>query len=320
MPAETLCSTAHNRGKKKLTSQQLSQKQCIRYLSDITEHGVLFRGSVWMSCTRQLAYILDRLCIGRRVPGEAAVGMPLFLNTSTNTCAEPCNLSPVTMLDPCRAIIIRLSPHESFYAAWILKFLTVYTSAPGSCDKNEKQTALCRLSLLSHWRVLLRVENARTFGRQVYEDTPDFVPRLASFVHFRKAGWLLKSGLQYGSDFVLYRNVPSLVHSDHCVVIQPSSDALAASERLMPFRVIRKCLDIETPNYLESERWLHRQIDFGCWVDVQAVSRLCGQVSKTFIFAQILCPWSIDISKDKCIHLIRIKEARVARFIAEENK
>ena len=92
----------------------------------------------------QLAYILDRLCIGRRVPGEAAVGMPLFLNTSTNTCAEPCNLSPVTMLDPCRAIIIRLSPHESFYAAWILKFLTVYTSASGSCDKNEKQTALCR--------------------------------------------------------------------------------------------------------------------------------------------------------------------------------
>ena len=124
MPAETLCSTAHNRGKKKLTSHQLSQKQCIRYLSDITEHGVLFRGSVWMSCTRQLAYILDRLCIGRRVPGEAAVGMPLFLNTSTNTCAEPCNLSPVTMLDPCRAIIIRLSPHESFYAAWILKFLS----------------------------------------------------------------------------------------------------------------------------------------------------------------------------------------------------
>ena len=100
----------------------------------------------------------------------------------------------------------------------------------------------------------------------MYEDTPDFVPRLASFVHFRKAGWLLKSGLQYGSDFVLYRNVPSLVHSDHCVVIQPSSDALAALERLMPFRVIRKCLDIETPNYLESERWLHLQINFGYWL------------------------------------------------------
>lgn len=58
-----------------------------------------------------------------------------------------------------------------------------------------------------------------------------FVSRCAAHTHFRLAGWLPRSGLQYGSDLVLYRNHPSLVHSDFCVVLQPSREVTLAAAR-----------------------------------------------------------------------------------------
>mmetsp|Transcript_3667 Transcript_3667/g.14764 ORF Transcript_3667/g.14764 Transcript_3667/m.14764 type:complete len:291 (+) Transcript_3667:365-1237(+) len=289
MPA-SLHSIVHNKGKKKFTSKQLSQRHCYRLLSESSQYGVLFRGCVWMPCTRQIAYLLDRICFGRRVPREAVVGVPLFLDVPS-VCADSFTVPSGNVLDAFHAIVIRLSAQEAVYAAWVLECLTIYTSAPGGSDTNKKQASLCRLSPPQLWHVVLQTERARSFGRHLFENTAAFVPRLASYVHFRNNGWLPKSGLQYGSDFVLYRNVPSLVHSDYCVILQPASDAFVASERVTLFEMTKKNLKEEMLHHPEFGEWLDKQIYhiFGLFIDLQAVSRLCGQ------------------------------ETRVERFIAEAN-
>ena len=56
-----------------------------------------------------------------------------------------------------------------------------------------------------------------------------FIARCAAHVVQRREGWLPRSGLQYGADLVLYRNHPSLVHSDHCVVLRPGAALRAAA-------------------------------------------------------------------------------------------
>ncbi|KAI3887183.1 hypothetical protein MKW92_006287 [Papaver armeniacum] len=40
-----------------------------------------------------------------------------------------------------------------------------------------------------------------------------------AYSHLQKKNWVVRSGLQYGADFVAYRHHPSLVHSDFVVIV-----------------------------------------------------------------------------------------------------
>ncbi|GMH45056.1 hypothetical protein BSKO_13013 [Bryopsis sp. KO-2023] len=74
---------------------------------------------------------------------------------------------------------------------------------------------------------------------------PSFVPLYAAYRHFRTKSWFLRSGIIYGADFVLYERHPSEIHADYCVVVVPSS----------------------------------QQNEYK-WKDIQAMHRLCNQISK----------------------------------------
>ncbi|KAH9261787.1 tRNA-intron endonuclease [Batrachochytrium salamandrivorans] len=43
-----------------------------------------------------------------------------------------------------------------------------------------------------------------------------------TYSKLRKAGWVVKNGSQFGSDFVLYAKSPELCHSSYCVTVVPS--------------------------------------------------------------------------------------------------
>ena len=62
---------AYKRGKRRVAAKQPSPAQCLEWLSRSNLHGVLCRNAVWLACTRQLAYFLERVCLGRRAPPEA---------------------------------------------------------------------------------------------------------------------------------------------------------------------------------------------------------------------------------------------------------
>ena len=47
----------------------------------------------------------------------------------------------------------------------------------------------------------------------------NFTNLFKSYSHLRMKNWVVRSGSQYGVDFVAYRHHPSLVHSEYAVIV-----------------------------------------------------------------------------------------------------
>lgn len=77
-------------------------------------------------------------------------------------------------------------------------------------------------------------------------------------------GWSVRSGMIYGADFVLYKGHPSEVHADFCVSIVSSQCTLK-------------------------------------WKDIQAMHRLCNQVSGYFLYRQETLVFPVATSEN-CLH------------------
>jgi tRNA-splicing endonuclease subunit Sen2 len=273
---------------------------------------------VWLACTRQLAYFLERVCLGRRAAPEAA-GVPVFVNALGAAGASSGARDAET-----RPVVVRLSPEEAFYMAHRMDCLTVHgvergvppgeaVPDPGRADgetrgarEGEDRTWLMRLSRTELWRALARLgaenpeeENPGSFGG-------GFVARYAAHAHFRNQGWLPRSGLQYGADFVLYRNHPSLVHSDFCVVLAPEAGAGG---------------DLNARDAGETAPTPPRaRLGLRKWTEVQAASRLCVQVNKGLISASVTFSEPADASTPACLRSIAVEETEVRRFNPERNK
>jgi hypothetical protein len=95
---------------------------------------------------------------------------------------------------------------------------------------------------------------------------PGFLPAYAAYYHCRCRGWLIRSGLQYGADYVLYPRHPTAAHSTLCaLVIPPSEGAGSASASAAAVRA----------------GWPQ-------WTELQALSRLCVQVNKGLILLHVV--------------------------------
>ena len=55
-----------------------------------------------------------------------------------------------------------------------------------------------------------------------------FVERYACSSHYRSLGWFVRSGLQYGSTFVMYREHPCACHSELCILVASEGVTLSS--------------------------------------------------------------------------------------------
>ena len=190
------------RGKRRAAAKQPSPAECLRVLSACDLHGVLHRGAVWLRCARKLAYLLERVCLGRRARGSSGRGAPCFFRNVVGDERGGDSADD----DP----IVRLSPEEAFYVVWCLGSLTVHAphdAADDAADGAENQIqnpernappppSLTPLTIDELWRALL---TAGMSGVNAAIAAPRFVAAAASQIHFRSAGWLPRSGLQVRS-------------------------------------------------------------------------------------------------------------------------
>jgi len=79
-------------------------------------------------------------------------------------------------------------------------------------------------------------------------------------------GWIPRSGLQYGTDLVLYKQHPSLVHSTLCVIIMPMMFSRESAERST---TSNPGLMVDGQNGILS------------WHDVEGINRLCVRVRRS---------------------------------------
>lgn len=81
-----------------------------------------------------------------------------------------------------------------------------------------------------------------------------------AYSHLRMKNWVVRSGLQYGVDFVAYRHHPSLVHSEYAVLVLSKGDENGGGDADGRLSV---------------------------WSDIHGTVRLCGSVAKTLLVLDI---------------------------------
>ncbi|XP_060523234.1 tRNA-splicing endonuclease subunit Sen2 [Cylas formicarius] len=86
-----------------------------------------------------------------------------------------------------------LSLEEAFFLASALKCLTVYF--------NDK-----KLSLKDMWKL---------FSKQHY-----FVRNYIVYFYYRSKNWIVKPGIKFGGDFLLYKQGPPFYHASYVVIIE----------------------------------------------------------------------------------------------------
>lgn len=94
---------------------------------------------------------------------------------------------------------LMLSLQEAFFLSYGLGCLQVI----GSGDK--------MLTIEECWNLFTKMDKK-------------FVPKYVVYHYFRSKGYIVKSGIKFGGDYVLYREGPGVMHSDYIVVVKCKED------------------------------------------------------------------------------------------------
>mmetsp|Transcript_12825 Transcript_12825/g.24360 ORF Transcript_12825/g.24360 Transcript_12825/m.24360 type:complete len:143 (+) Transcript_12825:3-431(+) len=124
-----------------------------------------------------------------------------------------------------------------------------------------------------------------------------FVEMYCAYRHFRKKGWLPRSGLQYGAHFVLYRKHPSQVHSDYTVVVM---------------------LEVG-PNESSPQEGFTSECNM-TWIEVSAAARLSAQVSKKLILLYLQTQPGCDMTQIEGLDAVTGHEVHLHRWVPQRHR
>ncbi|XP_027352972.1 tRNA-splicing endonuclease subunit Sen2-1-like [Abrus precatorius] len=156
----------------------------------------------------------------------------------------------------------QLSFEEAFYLIYSLKCLKINGSDTSSQNNKE----------LWHYMKCKK------------ETFPCFYK---AYSHLRMKNWVVRSGGQYGVDFIVYRHHPTRVHSEYGVLVMCDEDDKDLNGRL---RV---------------------------WSDVHCTTRLLGSVAKILLVIHVMKNGNSDDSPS-CLSNYTIEECTITRWSPEQ--
>lgn len=109
-----------------------------------------------------------------------------------------------------------------------------------------------------------------------------------AYSHLRMKNWVVRSGSQYGVDYVAYRHHPALVHSEYAVIII-------------------------------SDRKSNSNGRLRLWSDLYCAIRLSGGVAKTLLALHIQC-YGTETVSPLCLQNYGIEERTITRWIPEQSR
>ncbi|KAJ2001689.1 tRNA splicing endonuclease subunit sen2 [Coemansia thaxteri] len=99
--------------------------------------------------------------------------------------------------------------------------------------------------------------------------SPDFALKFAAYYYYRSKGWVVKSGLKFGTDFMLYKKGPAQSHAQYSVLVRRNDDCADAD-----------CAANDDEPWAASESWQY----------MFSLSRVTTQVRKTLILCYVESP------------------------------
>ncbi|RLM54450.1 putative tRNA-splicing endonuclease subunit Sen2 [Panicum miliaceum] len=157
----------------------------------------------------------------------------------------------------------QLGPEEMFFLCHALRCITVES-------ENKKQMGEGEL-----WDLLTSTSEPFPEMYKAYE-------------HLRLKNWVVRSGLQYGADFVAYRHHPALVHSEFAVIVVPEGKMFGA-----------RCGRMKV------------------WPDLLCALRASGSVAKTLLFLTI-SNMNCEVRSSDCLEQLIVHERMINRWIPQQ--
>nr|XP_024367926.1 tRNA-splicing endonuclease subunit Sen2-1-like isoform X2 [Physcomitrium patens] len=143
---------------------------------------------------------------------------------------------------------------------------------------------ICICRQIPEGRVVLSKEEV---WRCMQASKPEFGQLYIAYAHLRAKQWVVRSGIQYGADFMAYRHHPALVHSDYAVIVMVEGH----EERMKT------------------------------WTEMQAMNRLCGSVAKTLLLIHFIPKREgIDLSSPLCQGDFVVEAVEVRRWLPEKSR
>ncbi|KAM0912620.1 hypothetical protein ACQ4PT_012681 [Festuca glaucescens] len=109
-----------------------------------------------------------------------------------------------------------------------------------------------------------------------------------AYAHLRSKNWVVRSGLQYGTDFVAYRHHPALVHSEFAVVVVPEGAEFGG-----------RCGRLKVLS------------------DLLCALRASGSVAKTLLVLTVSRS-TCELRSPDCLELLAVHERTIIRWIAQQ--
>ncbi|OCT52637.1 tRNA intron endonuclease, catalytic C-terminal domain containing protein [Cladophialophora carrionii] len=200
---------------------------------------------------------------------------------------------------------LSISLEEAFFLSYGLGVLNVY------CD--DSTTVLPPTSLLSLFR-RHSYHPPRSLSLPAEPDDP-FMISYAVYHHYRSLGWVVRSGVKFSTDYLLYNRGPAFYHAEFAVVIIPSythrywTESTTAEERKV----------IERKTSKKNWWWLH------------GVNRVQAQVHKQLVLCYVDIPPPVkseanDTAKAKDVDIgmllskYRIRDVNVRRWTPNRSR
>ncbi|KAG0270034.1 tRNA splicing endonuclease subunit sen2 [Actinomortierella ambigua] len=201
---------------------------------------------------------------------------------------------------------LQLSLEEAFFLVFAVEAIAVYafsSSSPSSSSSlsstlsSTKGTAQQPMTIRECWRRFAEASmvagvpsstttttttttTARTLLPSGWENP--FVVRYVAYHHFRSHGWVVKDGLKYGVDFLLYRKGVVFGHSEYAVkVISGSPSSSTALETSLPLQLSPH------PMLGRVDPWHHPVYS---WQWLLTLNRVVSQVQKTLLLCHVIPP------------------------------
>ncbi|KAG0227811.1 hypothetical protein B0O80DRAFT_118960 [Mortierella sp. GBAus27b] len=230
---------------------------------------------------------------------------------------------------------LQLSMEEAFFLVFAVESISVTEAAPirqtTSLDTLQPSTETrlsveyrCPVSPMSIQECWLRFSEAsatpqRSLSGFAINPNNPFIIRYVVYHYYRSQGWIVKDGLKYGTDFLLYKKGLVFGHSQYAVKVVPfdresSLDADQGSRHAGDW----------VYSFLSPTPGLCRPHDALSWQWLLTLNRVIAQVQKTVILCHVVLPR--NATKTQLSHprsalpLYTVVEIGIKRFIPERSR
>jgi len=188
---------------------------------------------------------------------------------------------------------MQLTLPEAFFLAWALDCLTIYH------PKTLEAMTLHEIWVAFQTGHLTRdLQSPPSQGYVLRPDNP-FLVNYVFLHHYRSLGWIVKNGVKFCVDYLLYKRGPVFHHAEFAMVLIPV---------------------YEDPADAESSPFALPNTDPFTWQWLSTINRVNSQVQKTLILSYVTIPalsgLSVaELSSPACLRRYVIREVIVRRFV-----